>query len=80
MLTPLEIDLLPFAGKLMTFEVGIRFLTDHLAGDTYFKIHRENHNLDRCRTQFALVQSIEEQEDRMRRTIETIVPVTPIRS
>lgn len=64
-LTPMEMDLLPFAGKLMTFEVGIRFLADYLDGDTYFKTHREDHNLDRCRTQLALVQSIEDQEDEM---------------
>ena len=38
---------------------GMRFLTDHLQGDTYFKIHRENHNLDRARTQMKLVQDME---------------------
>ncbi|MBR2861596.1 MAG: phosphotransferase [Clostridia bacterium] len=50
---------------LMTFECGMRFLTDHLEGDTYFKIHRENHNLDRCRTQFKLVSEMEQQLDKM---------------
>lgn len=64
-LSPLEIELLPFSAKLISLEVGMRFLTDHLLGDKYFKIHREGHNLDRCRTQLALVKSIEEQEDRM---------------
>ncbi len=59
-LTTTEIELLPFGGKLMTFEVGIRFLADFLAGDVYFKIHREGHNLDRCRTQFELVRQIEQ--------------------
>jgi hypothetical protein len=54
-----------FAGKLITFTIGIRFLTDHLAGDTYFRIHRPGHNLDRCRTQFKLVESIESQEESM---------------
>ena len=43
----------------------MRFLTDHLNGDTYFRIHRENHNLDRCRTQFKLVSDIEGKMDRM---------------
>lgn len=62
-LTPAEKKFLPFAGKLITFEIGLRFLADFLAGDTYFKIHREGHNLDRCRTQFKLVESIEKQED-----------------
>jgi aminoglycoside phosphotransferase (APT) family kinase protein len=54
-----------FAGKLITFTIGLRFLTDHLAGDTYFRIHRPGHNLDRCRTQFKLVESIEHQEEAM---------------
>ena len=63
---------LAFAGKLITFEIGIRFLTDFLAGDTYFKTHRDGHNLDRCRTQFKLVESIEQQEDLMHRLVESI--------
>ena len=50
---------LGFAGKLMTYENGLRFLTDYLQGDTYYKIQHPKHNLDRCRTQFALVRSIE---------------------
>jgi hypothetical protein len=68
-LTPVERDYLAFSGKLITFEIGIRFLADYLAGDTYFKVHREGHNLDRCRTQFALVESIEKQEDEMNRLV-----------
>lgn len=58
-LTPLEIKMLPMGAKLMTYECGIRFLSDHLSGDVYFKIHRENHNLDRARTQFKLVADME---------------------
>jgi Ser/Thr protein kinase RdoA (MazF antagonist) len=58
-LTATEVEYLPYGPKMMTFENGIRFLTDHLNGDVYFKIHRENHNLDRCRTQFKLVEDIE---------------------
>jgi hypothetical protein len=50
---------LGFAGQLMTYENGLRFLTDYLQGDVYFKIKHPRHNLDRCRTQFALVRSIE---------------------
>jgi Ser/Thr protein kinase RdoA (MazF antagonist) len=69
-LTPLEIELLPFSGKLITLEIGLRFLTDYLSGDIYFKTHRDGHNLDRCRTQFKLVQSIEEQEDLMARFVQ----------
>jgi hypothetical protein len=64
-LTPAEKSHLAFGGKLITFEQGIRFLADHLAGDTYYKIHRENHNLDRCRTQFKLVEEIERHEEAM---------------
>ncbi len=55
-----ERDNLAFSGKLLTLECGIRFLTDHLNGDVYFKIHRPDHNLDRCRNQFAFVKTIEE--------------------
>lgn len=65
-LTREEIAHLPEAGMLITFETGLRFLTDHLAGDTYFKIHRPGHNLDRCRTQFALVARLEEQRPELR--------------
>ena len=71
-LTPAEKKFLPFSGKLITFEIGIRFLTDFLAGDVYFKVHREGHNLDRCRTQFKLVESIEQQEAAMNKLVETI--------
>ena len=71
-LTPLERELLPFSGKLITMEIGIRFLTDYLEGDIYFKTHREGHNLDRCRTQFKLVESIEEQMDDMMKLLNSI--------
>ncbi len=73
-LTKDERQLLAFSGKLITFQQGVRFLTDHLAGDTYFKVHRQGHNLDRCRTQFKLVESIERQEEKMNRLVETIEP------
>lgn len=71
-LTTAEKQHLAFAGKLITFEIGIRFLTDFLAGDVYFKVHRDGHNLDRCRTQFRLVESIEEQEQKMNRLVEKL--------
>ena len=71
-LTPAEKKYLAFSGKLIAFETGIRFLADYLAGDTYFKVHREGHNLDRCRTQFKLVESIERQEEKMNRLVESI--------
>lgn len=59
-LTEKEIELMPMGAKTMTFECGMRFLTDYLQGDTYFKIHREKQNLDRCRTQFKLVEDMEQ--------------------
>jgi len=58
-LTDTEIRLLPFSIKLMTYECGMRFLTDYLDGDIYFRIHRPDDNLARCRTQFTLVKEIE---------------------
>lgn len=61
----IEKDHLVTGAILMTYECGIRFLTDYLNGDTYFKIHRTNHNLDRCRTQFKLVSDMESMIDEM---------------
>ena len=58
-LTADETAHLAFAGKLITMETGMRFLTDYLEGDVYFRTHREGHNLDRCRTQIALVREME---------------------
>lgn len=66
MLTREEIEYLAFGAKIMTLECGMRFLTDYLQGDTYFKIHRPGHNLDRCRTQFKLVADMEKKMDQMR--------------
>ena len=64
-LTQTEQDYLVFSGKLMTLLIGMRFLTDYLQGDVYFKVHRPDHNLHRCRRQFKLVQSIIEHEKEM---------------
>jgi Ser/Thr protein kinase RdoA (MazF antagonist) len=69
-LTQDEKSHLAFSGKLITFEQGVRFLADYLAGDAYYKIHREGHNLDRCRTQFKLVECIERQEEEMNKLAE----------
>lgn len=65
MLTPLEIEHLPQAAMMMTYENGVRFLTDHLSGDTYYKVHRPGHNLDRCRVQLALLADMERKAERM---------------
>lgn len=68
-LTDVEVQMLPMGAKLMTLECGMRFLTDYLQGDTYFKIHRENHNIDRCRCQFALVKDMEAKWDEMAKIV-----------
>lgn len=64
-LTSAELDYLPWGAKLMTFECGMRFLTDYLEGDHYFATHREGQNLDRCRTQFKLVTDMEAHWDEL---------------
>ena len=64
-LTQTEIDQLAFSAKLMTFECGMRFLTDYLNGDTYFKTAYPEHNLVRARNQFALVADMERKMDQM---------------
>ena len=69
-LTREEKKFLALSGQVITFEIGLRFLTDYLAGDTYFKVQREGHNLDRCRTQFKLVASLQQQLPLMERLVE----------
>lgn len=64
-LTQKEKQLLPFSARLLTLECGMRFLTDYLNGDTYFKTHYEGQNLDRARTQFKLVADMEQKEAQM---------------
>jgi len=71
-LTRAEKANIAFSGKLISFELGVRFLTDYLSGDTYFRIHRPAHNLDRCRTQFRLVESIARQEEAMQRFVDKL--------
>jgi Ser/Thr protein kinase RdoA (MazF antagonist) len=71
-LTPAETQLIAASGRVITLEIGLRFLTDFLEGDTYFKVHRDAHNLDRCRTQFELVASIEQQQDAMERLVDAV--------
>ena len=64
-LTEAELEYLPWGARLMTLECGIRFLTDYLDGDHYFRIHYPEQNLDRCRTQFKLVSDMEAQFEQM---------------
>ena len=73
-LNPTEIDHLTFSGWLLAIESGIRFLTDYLTGDPYFKVHRERHNLDRSRVQLKLAEDIERNEGAMRRIVELAAP------
>ena len=68
-----EIELLPIGAMMMTFECGMRFLTDYLSGDTYFKTSREGQNLDRARNQFKLVSDMEESLDDMKKIIEKYI-------
>lgn len=68
-ITEKEADLLPMSAKLMTLECGVRFLSDYLDGDNYFRIHRPEHNLDRARTQFKLVWDMEQKMDEMKKIV-----------
>ena len=67
-----ERELLFDSGRLIAFETGLRFLTDHLQGDTYFKVHRPDHNLHRCRTQFALVADLEARDAELRALLKKV--------
>ncbi len=69
-LTEAEIGSLPWGARLMTLECGIRFLTDYLQGDTYFKTDYPEHNLIRARTQFRLVDEMEQQFERMQEIVQ----------
>lgn len=71
-LTKEEIDNLAFSGKLITLEIAIRFLTDYLEGDIYFKTHKPDHNLIRCKTQLRLVECIEEQLPEMEKFVQMV--------
>ncbi len=71
-LNHVEKEYLAFAPRLITFTIALRFLTDYIDGDHYFKIHHEHHNLQRARAQFRLVESMEEQYGEMRRIIEKL--------
>ncbi len=72
-LTETEIEFLAFSGKLLAFTIGLRFLTDFIDGDKYFKIHRHGHNLQRARAQFKLLQSMEEQYGATKAIIKELV-------
>jgi len=68
-LTQQERALLHESPRILTYELGLRFLTDYLNGDVYFRIHRPRHNLDRARAQFKLVEDIEQKTGEMNRIV-----------
>jgi Ser/Thr protein kinase RdoA (MazF antagonist) len=70
-LTPQELNALPLAGSMMAFENAVRFLTDHLSGDVYFRTHREAQNLDRTRAQLRRVELLDAERDAIRKIIES---------
>jgi Ser/Thr protein kinase RdoA (MazF antagonist) len=72
-LNDVEKEYLAFAPRLITYTIAVRFLTDFIDGDNYFKIHHELHNLQRARAQLRLVMSMEEQYEEMRRIIRKLV-------
>ncbi len=72
-LNKVEKEYLAFAPRLITYTIGLRFLTDYIDGDHYFKIHHKHHNLDRARAQLKLVESMEEQYESMKSIISKIV-------
>ncbi len=73
-----EIDHLAFSGILITLECGIRFLTDYLQGDVYFKAKRKNHNIDRCRNQLALVAAMERKRANMEQLVHSVLQAKDI--
>ena len=71
-LTDKEVEVLPYGAMIMTLEVGVRFLTDYLMGDVYFRTHYPEHNLVRCRTQFALLKDMLTKREEMDRIVAKI--------
>jgi Ser/Thr protein kinase RdoA (MazF antagonist) len=71
-LNDVEKEYLAFAPRLITYTIAVRFLTDYIDGDNYFKIHHEHHNLQRARAQLKLVRSMEEQYSDMQKIIKNL--------
>jgi Ser/Thr protein kinase RdoA (MazF antagonist) len=68
-LTPCELQHLPDGARMLTLEQGLRFLTDYIEGDVYYRVRRDGQNLDRCRTQFKLVEEMEKHWEQMKSII-----------
>jgi Ser/Thr protein kinase RdoA (MazF antagonist) len=71
-LNSIEKEYLAFAPGLITYTMAVRFLTDYLDGDNYYKIHHEHHNLQRAKAQLKLVENMEEQFPEMRKIIDKL--------
>jgi thiamine kinase-like enzyme len=72
-LNAIEKEYLAFAPLLMTYEQALRFLTDFIGGDKYYRIHNKNHNIQRTRSQMRLLESMEEQYSDMKKIIDELV-------
>lgn len=72
-LTEAEVSQLAFSSRVVAIELGMRFLTDHLNGDRYFRVHREGHNLDRARTQLKMAACFEAREAEMDKFVRTVM-------
>lgn len=72
MIDPAEKERLAASGRVMALELGMRFLSDHLSGDTYFRTQHPGHNLERARNQFRLVEVLEEKNEELNRIIAAI--------
>jgi thiamine kinase-like enzyme len=79
-LNDIEKEYLAFAPQLITYTIAVRFLTDYISGDTYFKIYHEHHNLQRARAQLQLVKSMEEQYQNTQDIIQQILFYEPKRT
>ncbi len=75
-LTQAEVQELVFSAWILPFMIGIRFLTDYLQGDTYFKTHYAKQNVDRCRTQFKLVERMEDLREEMQAIVQRCAKAT----
>jgi Ser/Thr protein kinase RdoA (MazF antagonist) len=73
LLSARELELMSVAPRVLALTLGVRFLTDYLLGDTYFRVHRPNHNLERARTQFYLVSLMEGLESEMTHVVSGVM-------
>ena len=77
LLEPVEVEHLAEAPQVITYELALRFLTDFLLGDTYFKVKRPGHNFERARSQFQLLRSMQEHAPQMKSTVYSCLTADP---